>query len=914
MPTIDELPAATASADTDELIVSQSGITRKLTRAQLLAGLQSEFTAGAGQLLGNSSGGGGTEGISVGNNLILANGTLSATSTPFVISALPTGTAPASTDLVAFSQGGTNVAVTYNQFVSGLSSLSSINASHFNITPTGSTSVLQLGQFAANTIQKSGAQMSGPLLLASDPTLPLQAATMEYVQNQVTAAAAGAITNSGGTISGLLSAHGGLDVSVTRNWSGGTNYNDANPTQAGLSGVQSFSGTVAAQSQASSGTMLNELLVQDSLNAGLAGGAVGFNIQHNVAGATAQGARTALQSTLQVQGPTGNTGGSYSGIEASCIASGNDNGTAANPSGGIVGINTVSQLGSTCTHWGSCVGHELDLGVAAGANVQTLFGLHVGTPGNHAVNGSLDDIAIHISGSTGQSAFWNTGIGFGANTKPTAFGPNSTLIKAYPAIGASTLAVQCGLDWTALQTTGNMMQTPGYQLSGYGQITQTLTNPGPSSAAIVPHEITFSPTADRGVNGYTGFSAQVIAGTISQNPDNSGSRFNTEYVSVQLTTQTTSGTGSIGHSAIGTHVSKLLPVQANGTVYNMGSNDTLPACWSLYGTAVDQSNLPTSKSGPLACQEFDMQVNAIDDQGVRGGYAFNADTKLSLSSNGIPATVAQGFYTFGLNDTWIWTGHRTGGNHIMSAHDCRAVTGPETSVRVASTGTTVAVANVTPYTIGSNDSGTGVTLGGPGSNPINNVKIGSNTYQVTAATLDGPGQRSGVLTLSSALQGTDGAAGNGVARPFYALIMRTGDRIAFDYDGNVQMFYDSSVFNGGGGIHVKSSLDVDGSIATGAGNGLTVGSGGITSSGAISALGGLTSSTGVNVTGGFLQPSSFTVAGLPNASSTPANAIIWVSNALKPGEASGSGSGVLACRNAAGTAWLRIGDYTALAA
>ncbi len=540
--------------------------------------------------------------------------------------------------------------------------------------------------------------------------------------------------------------------------------------------------------------------------------------------------------------------------------------------------------------------------------------MHVATFGNHAVNGSLDDIAIHISGSTGQSAFWNTGIGFGANTKPTAFGPNSTLIKAYPAIGASTLTVQCGLNWTALQTTGNMMQTPGYQLGGYGQISQIVTNPGPSSAAIIPHSIGFSPTADRGVNGYTGFSAQVIAGTISQNPDNSGSRFNTEYVSVQLTTQTTSGTGSVGHSAIGTHVPKLLPEQANGTVYNMGSNDTLPAYWSLYGTAVDQSNLPTSKSGPLACQEFDMQVNAIDDQGVRGGYAFNADTKLSVSANGIPATVAQGFYTFGLNDTWIWAGYRTGGNHIMAAHDCRAVSGPETSVRVASTGKTVSVVNATPYTIGSNDSGTGVTLGGPGSNPINNVKIGSNTYQVTATTLDGPGQRSGVLTLSSALQGTDGAAGNSVARPFYALIMRTGDRIGFDYDGNVQMFYDSSVFNGGGGIHVKSNLYADGALATGSGSGLTVGSGGVTSNGAISALGGLSSSAGVNVTGGFLQPSSFTFASLPNASATPANAIIWVSNALKPGEASGSGSGVLACRNAAGTAWLRIGDYTALAA
>jgi hypothetical protein len=772
-----------------------------------------------------------------------------------------------------------------------------------------------LGQFAANTIQKSGAQMSGPLLLASDPTLPLQAATMEYVQNQVTAATADFISNAGGTLAGFLSAQGGLDVSVTRaSYTGPVNYNNANPAQAGISATQRFGGTVAANG-GFSGTMLNGILILDNLGAANAGGAVGLNIQHNVSETSATGARTALQSTLSLAGPTGNVGGEYSGFEAYCIASGNDNGTAANPSGGIFGMNTVAQLGSTCTYWGSCVGYEMDIGVAAGANVQSVFGFHVATFGNHAVNGSLDDIAIHMSGGSGQTAFWNTGIGFGANTKPRAFGSNSTLMKVYPDVFAPTtpLAVKNGIDFTMLNTSGFVMASPGYQLGALGQITQTLTNAGTGNISYIPQSISFSPTSDRGANAYTGFSAQVIGGTISQNPDNTGSRFNTEFQSVQLTVQSTSGTGSIGHSAVGTHVSKLLPVQANGTVYHLGTNDTLPACWSLYGTAVDQSNLPTSKSGPLACQEYDMQVNAIDDQGVRGGYAFNADTKTPVSANGIPATVAQGFYSYGLGDAWIWAGHRTGGNHIMAAHDCRPINGPETSVSVASTGTTVAVTNVTPYVIGSNDSGTGLNLAGGTPNPIYNVKIGSNTYQVNAASQDGPGLRSGKLTLASPLQGTDGAAGNTVARPFYALIMRTGDRIAFDYNGNVQMFYDSTVFNGGGGVHLEAGLYVDSSIATNGTGSLTVGSGGVTSTGSISALGGLTSSTGVNVTGGFLQPSSFSVAGLPSAGSAPANAIIWVSNALKPGEASGSGTGVLACRNGAGTAWLRIGDYTAVA-
>ena len=48
MPTIDELAPATAAADSDELPVSQNLITRKITRAQVLAGVQAQLTIPAG--------------------------------------------------------------------------------------------------------------------------------------------------------------------------------------------------------------------------------------------------------------------------------------------------------------------------------------------------------------------------------------------------------------------------------------------------------------------------------------------------------------------------------------------------------------------------------------------------------------------------------------------------------------------------------------------------------------------------------------------------------------------------------------------------------------------------------------------------------------------------------------------------
>ena len=102
MPTIDQLAPATAASDSDELLVSQSGIARKITRTQILAGLQPQLAVGAGTLLGrNSPGTGGPEQIAVGANLSLNNGVLAASGAAFDIASLPAGTVPASGDAVA---------------------------------------------------------------------------------------------------------------------------------------------------------------------------------------------------------------------------------------------------------------------------------------------------------------------------------------------------------------------------------------------------------------------------------------------------------------------------------------------------------------------------------------------------------------------------------------------------------------------------------------------------------------------------------------------------------------------------------------------------------------------------------------------------------------------------------------------
>ncbi len=201
MPTIDQLAPATAAADSDEHIVSQAGTAFKMTRAQILAGVQPQLALQSGVLLGRSTAGtGGPEPLAIGANLALIAGTLSASATPYLVSALPTGTVPGPGDLVPLSQGGTNTAVPYSQFLSGLPEIANIDASQMLLTATGSTTSTRLADFAAATLPTSGGSMTGPLTLAATPTTSLQAASKGYVD----ARAASSLRMTGGTLSGPL--------------------------------------------------------------------------------------------------------------------------------------------------------------------------------------------------------------------------------------------------------------------------------------------------------------------------------------------------------------------------------------------------------------------------------------------------------------------------------------------------------------------------------------------------------------------------------------------------------------------------------------------------------------------------------------------------------------------------------------
>src|SRR6185437_2026017 len=140
MLTIDQLAPAVSASDSDELIVSQGGVARKVTRSQVLSGVQSQIALNTSSLLGRASTGvGAPEVIAIGQNLILQGNTLTATAAPFTVGTLPVGVVPAAADLLPFQQAGTTVSVTYAQLVSGLSTSANLNLSQATVTPTGST-------------------------------------------------------------------------------------------------------------------------------------------------------------------------------------------------------------------------------------------------------------------------------------------------------------------------------------------------------------------------------------------------------------------------------------------------------------------------------------------------------------------------------------------------------------------------------------------------------------------------------------------------------------------------------------------------------------------------------------------------------------------------------------------------------
>ena len=129
MPTIDELTAAVVAADGDFVPVSQAGAMRRVTRSQLLAGVQPALALSAGALLGRSTAGtGAPEVIAVGENLRLQAGVLSGTA-DYSVGSLPVCGVVGVADLVGIAQDGREASVPVGQLLAELTNVPGIDLS-----------------------------------------------------------------------------------------------------------------------------------------------------------------------------------------------------------------------------------------------------------------------------------------------------------------------------------------------------------------------------------------------------------------------------------------------------------------------------------------------------------------------------------------------------------------------------------------------------------------------------------------------------------------------------------------------------------------------------------------------------------------------------------------------------------------
>ena len=137
MPTINELVPVVVAADDDMVPVSQAGAMRRVTRAQMLAGLQPTLALPSGALLGRSAAGlGAPEAIAIGDNLTLQSGVLSGKA-DYRVGSLAVADTVGIADLIGIAQGEREASVSIGQLLAELANIPGLDLSSQLVAAAG---------------------------------------------------------------------------------------------------------------------------------------------------------------------------------------------------------------------------------------------------------------------------------------------------------------------------------------------------------------------------------------------------------------------------------------------------------------------------------------------------------------------------------------------------------------------------------------------------------------------------------------------------------------------------------------------------------------------------------------------------------------------------------------------------------
>jgi hypothetical protein len=882
MPTIDQLAPATAASDTDEFMVSQNGVVRSVTRAQVLAGVQPELSVASGTLLGGpSTGCGGPQQIGLGANLTLVAGTLSAIASPFIVAALPAGNVPAAADSVPIGQAGTNVAVSYAQFVSGLPGVTNVDGSQLLVVPTSGIGPQRLGDFAASTLQKSGATLTGSFGLAGDPSTALQAATKQYVDVRV--------SRSGDTMTGFLVLSGDPTVAlgaVTKEYAdrqiagslstvGGTMIGPlglaGDPTTALHAVTKEY---VDCRVQRSGDTLTGPLVLASEPSVAMDAASKEYvDARVYRSGDTMMGL---LMLSADPAVPLGATTKQYtdSQIAKALLATG---GTMIGPLS--LWANPTTNLQAAPKQYvDEQVASALPLTGGALSGLLLLAGDPSGTMGaatkqyvDFRVGTALPLAGGTLAGPLSLPANPSAALQAAPKQYVDAKAAASLSLAGGTMSGALTLASSPS---SSLQAATKSYVDARVQRSG-----DTMTGPLAMSQPFTGSGAPTLMAATRAQSAIGDSSVVSSSMTLAFAGGLGSSNINT-----LLTTNVDSNLGSNGDAADGPSVdvyslvsylnsSALRPLNASPTAARHFSIQSAPTrslppggipagrqmagLWGLWLPIVDQTNLPSSVSNSLFGNETDLQANNIDDANCRVGLMLSATEAVPLASGGYPLEWAYGIITTTSMTAQFKSMVNLRGNYCTAVIDTRnacsngaAGTPPAVTASLSSPTTGIHVSNVLPFTSsGQHD------LPVSSSNAAQ-VKIGSGTYALTGYSFDGPGLQSGTITLSTPVSVADGTTGNLVTNSSRTIWLATGQQIAFDYDGATTAFYDSSI----GALRVTSAISADGGLLFDRNSATSL----IWNSTAFSPSGGAYLQGNLMVTGTLYTPSSFVAGGATN--------------------------------------------------
>jgi hypothetical protein len=211
------------------------------------------------------------------------------------------------------------------------------------------------------------------------------------------------------------------------------------------------------------------LISNDSLQgtAGGAGKVDGVQIVHTYGGDTAKGGRHGLEVFSILTSPTSPTNPDRNYVGAAFIgeAQTGDGGTVGVPRGAVFGINPVASLRAGATYFANLSAGEFNTATKAGSSVNYKSGIQICGFGDDAIQGTLVDAMISLSGQTG-GVKWRDGILISANNGAQPIDP--VLGCLFRAEGTAT--VKTGFSLGSYSFTDFILQAPSFSISPNGSL------------------------------------------------------------------------------------------------------------------------------------------------------------------------------------------------------------------------------------------------------------------------------------------------------------------------------------------------------------------------------------------------------------------------------------------------------------